>query len=80
VALYKWCINYLPSEMKTFLDPFMGSGSSIVACQKLGRSGIGIEIDPDYFDIACKRVEEAARQPDLFIAASEPPTQEAMDL
>jgi site-specific DNA-methyltransferase (adenine-specific) len=62
------------------LDPFMGSGTTLVACQKLGRQGIGIEIDPEYFDIACRRVEEAARQPDLFIAASEPPTQEAMDL
>ena len=49
------------------LDPFMGSGTTLVACQKLGRHGIGIEIDPDYFEIACKRVEEAARQPDLFI-------------
>ena len=45
----------------------MGSGTTIVACQKLGRIGIGIEIDEKYFDIACKRVEEAMRQPDLFI-------------
>ena len=33
----------------------------------MGRHGIGIELDPDYFEIACKRVEEAARQPDLFV-------------
>ena len=58
----------------------MGSGTTLVACQKLGRSGIGIEIDPDYFDIACKRVEEAARQPDLFIEPPKKPEQQGMDL
>lgn len=51
----------------TILDPFMGSGTTLVACAKLGRKGIGIELDPDYFEIACRRVEEAYRQPDLFI-------------
>lgn len=51
----------------TALDPFMGSGTTLVACAKLGRKGIGIELDADYFDIACKRVEEAYRQPDLLI-------------
>jgi len=49
------------------LDPFMGSGTTLVACAQMGRRGIGIEIDEDYFDIACKRVEEAYSQPDLFI-------------
>lgn len=39
-----------------------------------------ILIDPDYFEIACRRVDEAARQPDLFIEAAPKPTQEAMDL
>ena len=45
----------------------MGSGTTLVACAKMGRKGIGIELDPDYFDIACKRVEEAYKQPDLFL-------------
>ena len=62
----------------TILDPFMGSGTTLVACQRLGRSGIGIEIDPDYFAIACKRVDEATRQPDLFVSPPEPPKQEAL--
>jgi site-specific DNA-methyltransferase (adenine-specific) len=52
------------------LDPFMGSGTTGVACAKLGRKFIGIELEPKYFDIACKRIEQAYDQPDLFI---EPP-------
>lgn len=51
------------------IDPFMGSASTLVACAKMGRKGIGIELDEDYFDIACKRVEEAYKSPDLFIEA-----------
>lgn len=58
------------------LDPFMGSGTTLVACQKLGRIGIGIEIEPKYFDIACKRVEEAMRQPDLFVETPKAPAQQ----
>ena len=52
------------------LDPYMGGGTTGVACAKLGRSFIGIEIEPKYFDIACKRIEAAYAQGDLFI---EPP-------
>ena len=62
------------------LDPFMGSGTTLVACQRLGRQGIGIELDPDYFAIACKRVDEATRQPDLFVDAAPKQVQEGMDL
>jgi len=51
------------------LDPFAGSFSTLVACAKMGRKGIGIERDPDYFKIACKRIEEAYRQPDIFSQA-----------
>jgi site-specific DNA-methyltransferase (adenine-specific) len=65
---------------ETILDPFMGSGTTLVACAKLGRKGIGIEIDPDYFEIACRRVEEAYRQPDLFIAPPPQPKQETLEL
>lgn len=55
-------------QNQTILDPFMGSGTTLVACQRMGRNGIGIELDPDYFEIACRRVDEAARQPDLLIS------------
>jgi len=49
------------------LDPFMGSGTTGVAAVQMGRSFIGIEREPRYFDIACKRIEDAQRQGDLFI-------------
>ena len=44
----------------------MGSGTTLVACQRLGRSGTGIELDPDYFDIACERIDAAYAQERLF--------------
>ena len=80
VALMQWCLGFLP-DAETILDPFIGSGTTLVACAKLGRKGIGIELDPDYFEIACRRVEEAYRQPDLFVEPPAPkPTQGGFDL
>lgn len=69
VELMEWCMSYLP-DADAVLDPFMGSGTTGVACAKLGRRFIGIERDPKWFDIACRRVEQAYRQPDMF---REPP-------
>ena len=60
------------------LDPFMGVATTGVACAKLGRKFIGIEIEPKYFDIACRRIEAAYKQPDLFIEKPKPATQEAL--
>ena len=66
-------------EKETILDPFMGSGTTGVACAKLGRKFIGIEIDEGYFNIACDRIRKAYAQPDMFIAPpAEKPKQEAM--
>lgn len=50
------------------LDPFMGSGTTGVACQKLARRFIGIEMDEGYFDIACERIRKAYAQPDMFFS------------
>ncbi len=78
LALMEWCLGFLP-DARTILDPFMGRGTPLVACQRMGRNGIGVELDPDYFAIACKRVDEAARQPDLLIPATQPkPIQEQL--
>lgn len=52
------------------VDPFMGSGTTGLACLKLGRKFVGIEIDPEFFDVACRRIEDAVRQPDMFVASS----------
>ncbi len=58
------------------VDPFMGSGTTGVACVNLGRSFTGIELDPGYFDISCKRIEEAYKQPRLFEEPAPKPVQE----
>lgn len=65
VALYDWCINYLP-PCQTFMDPYLGSGSVGVACAKAGKQFTGIERDPVYFEAACRRIEDAQRQQRLF--------------
>ena len=53
-------------EGDTILDPFMGSGTTGVACAQTGRNFIGIEIDPGYFEIAQRRIHDAEQQPLLF--------------
>jgi DNA modification methylase len=57
-------------ENGTVCDPFMGSGTTGVAAMSLGRNFIGIEREPKYFDIACKRIEDAQRQGDFFVDAA----------
>lgn len=61
----RWCLTFVP-DAKTILDPFMGSGTTGVAAMLERRSFIGIELNPTYFDIACKRIEDAQRQGSLF--------------
>ena len=69
VALMKWCLGFLPAD-HAILDPFMGSGTTGVAAVQMGRDFIGIEREERYFDIACRRIEQAQRQGDLFIAGA----------
>ena len=78
LSLMEWCIGHLPETAQTILDPFMGSGTTGVACVKRGRKFIGIEIEPKYFDIACKRIEDAYKQPDMFVPAPAKIKQESM--
>lgn len=72
------CLQLLPNfeELRSpdappVLDPYMGSGSTGVACAKLGLAFVGIEIDPDHFDVACERLDRAQRQGNLL---DPPPT------
>jgi DNA modification methylase len=67
VGVMKWCIGHLPDGCENILDPFMGSGTTGVAAVQMGRKFIGIEREPKYFDIACRRIEDAQRQGDMFI-------------
>jgi site-specific DNA-methyltransferase (adenine-specific) len=79
VALMQWCVERMPAA-KIIADPFMGSGTTGIAALKLGRNFIGVEIDEVYFDIACRRIEEAARQPDILVESPKPAKQEAFEL
>jgi len=65
LAVMLWCIDQVGAP-ETILDPFMGSGTTGVAAVRLGRKFIGIEREPKYFEIACRRIEDAQRQESLF--------------
>jgi site-specific DNA-methyltransferase (adenine-specific) len=65
VRVMEWSLSFLP-EAKTVLDPFMGSGTTGVACVNQGRAFTGIEVNPDYFEIACNRIRAAESQGRLF--------------
>lgn len=75
LRLMEWFVGHTKGEV---LDPFMGSGTTGVACAKLGRKFIGIEIEPRYFDIACRRIKDAYRQPRLFEEPKPKATQTAL--
>jgi DNA modification methylase len=61
-----WAVDIGSKKDETVIDPFMGSGTTGVACMNLGRRFVGIEIEPKYFDIACERIENAQRQQRMF--------------
>jgi site-specific DNA-methyltransferase (adenine-specific) len=61
-----WLVNLASLPGEVVVDPFMGSGTTGVACARLGRAFVGIELDPCYFDIACERIEQEQRQLKLF--------------
>jgi DNA modification methylase len=77
IEVMTWCIGFLP-KARTILDPFMGSGTTGVAAVNLGKQFIGIEREPEYFDIACKRIKAALDAPDMFVEAPKPAKQEAL--
>ena len=72
VGVMEWCINQLPKD-----SDIITTG---VACAKLGRKFIGIELEPKYFEIACERIQKAYDQPDMFIEPPKKPEQVGMAL
>jgi len=80
VVVMKWCIKKLPKGSHTVLDPFLGSGTTLVACAHLGLGGVGIEVNEEFFNIACERIQNAYDQPDLFVEQPKKAVQEGMDL
>lgn len=77
VGLMEWCLGFVP-KARTILDPYMGSGSTGVACVQQGRAFVGIEIDPVYYSAACRRIEEAYKQPRLFAEPVQKPVQDVL--
>jgi site-specific DNA-methyltransferase (adenine-specific) len=77
VAVMEWCIGLVPNA-KHILDPYMGSGSTGVAAVRLGRRFTGVEIDDGHFATACRRIEAALSQPDIFIDPPAPLKQTSM--
>lgn len=65
LRLMQWCLGLMP-EARAICDPYMGSGTTGVACMNLGRKFIGIEISEKYFQIACARIDQAQRQGRMF--------------
>lgn len=79
IGVMKWALQQLPlAERPHVLDPFMGSGTTGVACAQIGLPFTGIEIEPKYFDTACRRIEEAWKQPRLFEGPKPKPQQGAL--
>jgi len=66
VAYAEWLVSRGALQGGTVADPFMGSGTTGVACMNLGRKFIGIEINERYFQIACERIENSQRQVRMF--------------
>jgi site-specific DNA-methyltransferase (adenine-specific)/modification methylase len=76
LALMAWCIEQLGIKAgQTILDPFMGSGTTGVAAVQMGCKFIGVERDPQFFDVACKRIERAVSQGQLFAPEPAMPVQ-----
>jgi DNA modification methylase len=72
IEVMRWALNHVPEPNGTILDPYMGSGTTGVATVMARKTFIGIEIEPKYFDIACRRIEQAYAQPDMFVEAPQP--------
>lgn len=78
VGVMSWCLQQLPPDVRTVLDPMMGSGTTGVACVRAGLSFVGIEREPKYFEAACRRISEAYAQPRLMAEPIPKPVQPSL--
>lgn len=78
VGVMRWCLEQLPATATTICDPFMGSGTTGVACVREGKRFIGIEREPQYFDAAIKRISDAIATPDMLVSLQVEAKQEAL--
>lgn len=66
IDVMTWCLQQLPDGVSSVLDPFMGSGTTGIACCRMGMRFTGVERDERYFDIACERISRELSAPSLF--------------
>jgi len=66
VKLYEWLLTNYAKQGQRILDTHLGSGSHAIACNNLGFELVGCELDKDYFEAACKRIEQATAQERMF--------------
>ena len=79
IGVMVWALQQLPSGVKAVIAPFAGSGTTGVAAAKLGLAFVGIERDPRYFDIACRRISDELKRPRLPLEERAPaPVQDAL--
>ncbi len=69
LKLMTWCLSFFP-KAETILDPYMGTGTTGVAAVQMNKRFVGIERERKYFEIACRRIDQATREPRLDL---EPP-------
>lgn len=77
IPLMRELLQDFTNPGQTILDPFMGSGTTGVACARMGRKFIGIEMNDEYFEVSCQRIRKAYEQSDLFVERVKPEKQEA---
>ena len=78
LGVMKWTLTYLPKDAQVICDPFMGSGTTGVACVEAGLKFIGVEREPRHFGTACRRISEALAAPDMFTPAPTKSLQESL--
>lgn len=66
ITLYEWLLKNYAKQGDKILDTHVGSASSLIACYNLGFDYIGFELDKEYYDLACKRIETRKNQIDIF--------------